>query len=684
MTSIDNSSSSITVWSDSADLEHGPPHIERVVLRVNGLKSGCCGTSVTRAASRICSVKKHQLNLVTAQLDLDLETNQPPVSNVIRQLNNKTGYTFVRQIPWTGQTLDLVTGNLERIQEARKPYGVIHLESSENQTSSSWQFLNGHDNTVPSVTPPPRARTTRLRSQITIIDSGNDKKSLKAETPTAYFSQLVQIHYDATTVGARDLFDYYRRFDPSLRLAPPSKSTILSARLVQITLCSFLLAVALTVPILAFAWAPLKPGKSTYTHISLGLATAVQCVAMYEFVPTTARMLYHAHWLHEDMLIALGTSMAYSLSVVSYVYRLKRKELDTISPFQTSTLLVTFVLLGRVVNEIARYQTVESVSFRSLQTDEALVVKSDPNAPMDPDPKTMRIDARLLQHGDRFKVSPHSKVVTDGIVICGGSEVDESRVTGGSIPVAKGVQSVVYAGTTNGSGTLIVEVTALPHENTIHRIATKLEDRELVKPRIQVITDRIAVWLVPAIVTVSLATFLVWLFVQRYDRQSWEKAVATASSYAIPTLVITSPCAIRLTVPTIFLVARGIAARHGITIRNPRALESTRLVTDVVFQIDTEMDNLSSSPMKPKPIYPPPSLASTLLNRGIAVHTIDSAQQTHYLEKLQQRKGSVVLLTDRAAGEEGLKGIQGSKALCCVVDNIMDVSTLLSDIYNMY
>ncbi|KAH9864077.1 hypothetical protein J1614_010010 [Plenodomus biglobosus] len=367
-----------------------------------------------------------------------------------------------------------------------------------------------------------------------------------------------------------------------------------------------------------------------YTHISLGLATAVQCVAIHESVPNAARALYHAHLFYEDILIVLATSMAYSLSVVLYVYQLKETPFEVRSFFETSTLLVTLILLSRVVNEFARYEIARSVSFRSLQLNEALLVRTDPKALMDHDPKTKRIDSRLLQHGDRFKVPPHTKVVTDGIVICGGSEVDESRITGESIPVAKGVQSVVYAGSTNGSGTLVVELTALPHENTLHRIATRLEDTELTTPTTQALTNRIATWLVPVIIVITLATFLTWFFVERHHGHSYKTAIVTATTYAIATLTICSPQAIRLAVPTIILVANNTAARHGIISHHPQALATAHLATDIVFDNHT---------------HPSEPLTSNLLARGIALHTMPPhCNKQHTMQALLRRKGSTVLL----------------------------------------
>jgi P-type E1-E2 ATPase len=204
--------------------------------------------------------------------------------------------------------------------------------------------------------------------------------------------------------------------------------------------------------------------------------------------------------------------------------------------------------------------------------------------PTSKDPKTRKIDARLLQYGDTFKVAPHSQIVTDGIILYGGSEVDESMITGESVPVAKGVHSRVFAGTTNGGGTLIVRLTTLPHENSVHKIATMVEDAELTKPRTQALADKIAGWFVPVMAAAGLIVFIVWLLVGHLKTAlSWKNAAIQAITYAIATLIVSCPCAIGLAVPMVVLIAGGVAARLGIIIRDPTMLETARNVTDVVF-----------------------------------------------------------------------------------------------------
>jgi heavy metal translocating P-type ATPase len=237
--------------------------------------------------------------------------------------------------------------------------------------------------------------------------------------------------------------------------------------------------------------------------------------------------------------------------------------------------------LGRVINEFARFRAAKSVSFRSLRVDDALLVTANPTWAQC---KVEKVDSRLLQYGDTFRVPPHTKVVTDGIVLYGGSNIDESMITGESKPKAKGLHSEVFAGTNNGDGMLVVRLTKLPHENSVHRIASLVEDAELTKPKAQALADRVAGWFVPAIATLGLIVFFIWLFVDRFhNKRTWGNALITALTYAIATLIVSCPCAIGLAVPMVVLIAGGVAAQFGIIFRDPQKLEIARNVTDVVF-----------------------------------------------------------------------------------------------------
>ena len=234
-------------------------------------------------------------------------------------------------------------------------------------------------------------------------------------------------------------------------------------------------------------------------------------------------------------------------------------------------------MVGQLVSAFARHRAIEAISVRSLQQKSAILLHSDG--------KEEDIDGRLLQFGDIIKVVADMSIITDGIVIQGHSEVDESMMTGESLPVAKGPGSIVVAGSANGSGILHVKVTRLPGDNTITDIATLVDSARFSRAKIQATVDKVCAYFVPCVLIVTLITFAVWVGVAITRRNdSAGKAVVTALTYAIAVLAISCPCAIGLAVPMVILVASGVAAKKmGLVFKSATTIEEARKVSHVVF-----------------------------------------------------------------------------------------------------
>lgn len=555
------------------DVEKGPPDYQRFVLNIDGLKCGCCETGITRAVDRIMAIRNHQVNVVMARLEFELDINQISIDDVLKKLDTFTGYSFKQNSKPKDQVLEILCVTPRSFHSQIRPNGVTAIELQDPHKQfwgPSWSLTRSNLALHHELS----RHSEKLTPQCCV-----DKCIVASRQP-----QLVRVHYNSKIVGARDIYDFYRRVDGELTLAPPPvhSSLNLGAGQTRKAFCWFLPALILTVPVLVLAWAPIDHEKLAYAHASIVLASVVQIVAWVKFLPGGLRSLWYSRVLDMDFLISLSTTTAFVFSTVLYAYRVAKKPLETQSFFETSTLLVTLILLGRAINEFARYRAAKAVSFRSLQTDKALLIECGHERR--PDPPTREIDARLLQYGDSFKVPPHTRIVTDGTVTYGGSEVDESMLTGESISVAKGVHSHVYAGTMNGNGTLHVALKTLPHENTVHKIAAMVEGAELTQPKIQALADRLAGWFVPVIAVVGSLVFLIWLLIDRfYNKRDWSGAVIKAITYAIATLIVSCPCAIGLAVPMVILIAGGVAAQYGVIFKDPQKLEVARNVTDVVF-----------------------------------------------------------------------------------------------------
>ena len=507
--------------ADHPDIEKGALFLEHVVLDVQGLTCVGCETKLFRTLQGIPGVRNLRTSLVLSQAEFDLDGKSGLVVEVIKTVEKTTGFTCQR-LNNEGQEIDVIVDGDAKTFVGRK-------------------YLDGVTQMI------------------------------------AYDNQTVRITYDAKIIGARALLE--KCADSPLKLAAPRGSSELESgkKHVRTTAWITLLSACLTVPVLILAWAPLPPRPVVYGGVSLALATIVQVAIAGPFYPSALRALIFTHVIEMDLLIVLSTSTAYVFSLVSFAYQVIGRPLPTGEFFETSTLLVTLIMLGRWVSAFARQRAVESVSIRSLQAETAVLYDADGR-------DDEKVDARLLQYGDLFKVTPDSRITTDGIVVLGTTEVDESMVTGESLPVEKLPGSSVIAGSLNGSGVIVVRLTHLPGDNTISTIATMVDEAKFSKPKTQELVDVIASYFVPVILILTIITFAIWIVIGISVRhQNGGHAVINAITYAISVLVVSCPCAIGLAVPMVVVISGGVAAKHGVVFKSAMAIETARKASHVVF-----------------------------------------------------------------------------------------------------
>jgi len=266
-----------------------------------------------------------------------------------------------------------------------------------------------------------------------------------------------------------------------------------------------------------------------------------------------------------DLLVALGTSAAYGLSV----YLLVRHTGHGMPHlyFEASAAVITLVLLGKWLEGRAKRQTTDAIRALNALRPATARVRRD----------GIDLDLPVVQVvvGDLVVVRPGEHVAVDGEVSDGRSHVDESLITGESLPVAKSVGDKVTGGSLNGEGLLLVRTLAIGAETLLARITRMVESAQAAKAPIQRSVDRVSAVFVPVVLAIALLTFLVWLGVG----SDWERAVVNA----VAVLVIACPCALGLATPTAIMVGTGTAARRGILIRDAQALELAHAVTTVVF-----------------------------------------------------------------------------------------------------
>ena len=269
-----------------------------------------------------------------------------------------------------------------------------------------------------------------------------------------------------------------------------------------------------------------------------------------------------------NTLIALGTSAAWLYSTAA-VLAPSLFPVGAARPFyEAVAVVIALVVLGQALEARAKGRTA-----RALRALFDLAPETADRLAADGSAETVPV-AELLP-GDRVRVRPGDRVPVDGRVLSGESEVDESMLTGESVPVAKFAEAAVTGGTVNGTGALVVEVARVGAETVLARIVDTVARTQAAKPPVQKAVDQLAAWFVPAVLATAAATFAAWWLAGP------EPQLAFAATTAVSVLVIACPCALGLATPISVMVAVGQAARHGVLIRNGEALQRARKV-DVV------------------------------------------------------------------------------------------------------
>ncbi|KAF4126883.1 P-type Cu2+ transporter [Geosmithia morbida] len=388
-------------------------------------------------------------------------------------------------------------------------------------------------------------------------------------------NDMARITYDPTLVGARTLYDSIR--DRSRGLAPPLADPQLedSRRRMWRQGFNTLLAGIFTIPVCIIAFHEDLASEKSGAVVSLVLATAVQGIAVVEFYRPALLTLRYSRIVEMDMLVVMSITAAYVYSAVAFGFTMVNRPLDQGQFFETSTLLITLILGGRLLAAFARVQAIKSVSLRSQQSTQAILVTETGER---------EIDARLLQYGDEFRVLPHSRIPTDGTVVAGRTDVDESMITGEGMPVTKHAGDMLIAGTLNGDGSVIASLMRLPGKNTVTDIAQLVEDAANSELKLQDLANKLASWFVPVIGSSAVIVFVVWTVIGlavRHDGAG--ESVGNAVTYAVATLAVACPCAVGLAVPMVLVMVGGMAAKGGIIIKSGGTTERARKITDVVL-----------------------------------------------------------------------------------------------------
>ena len=299
--------------------------------------------------------------------------------------------------------------------------------------------------------------------------------------------------------------------------------------------------------------------------LQLALATPVQFWLGARF--------YRAGWKalkagsgNMDLLVALGTSAGYGLSV----YELLAPRTGGGAPhlyFEASAVVITLVLLGKWLESRAKHQTTAAIrALNALRPERATLRR---------DGRDLEVAIAQVSVGDLVVVRPGARIPVDGVVTEGASTVDESLITGESLPVARQTGDRVTGGSVNAEGLLLVRTSAIGADSTLARIVRSVESAQAKQAPIQRLVDKVSAVFVPVVIGIAALTLVAWGLATGH----WDTAILNA----VAVLVIACPCALGLATPTAIMAGTGVAARHGILIKDAEALEVAHGIDIVVF-----------------------------------------------------------------------------------------------------
>lgn len=323
--------------------------------------------------------------------------------------------------------------------------------------------------------------------------------------------------------------------------------------------------------------------------ILLALTTPAQFWVGQKFYRSAFKALKHGT-ATMDVLVMIGTSAAYFYSLFALFFAAFNTTPDyhPFIFFDTSTMLIMFVSLGRYLENRAKGKTSAALTdLMALAPTMATIYTDSPACTQE-----KRIPTELVQAGDTVKLVPGDKVPADGTVIRGSSTVDESAVTGEPVPALKQPGDSVIGGTVNGLGTFDMLVTRAGKDTALAQIVKLVEEAQTSKAPIQAFADRVAGFFVPAVISLAVFTFATWMVVSHVIsedklpdmfRRHGASRLAVCLQMCISVVVVACPCALGLSTPTAIMVGTGVGAQNQIFIKGGRALEASRSIKRIVL-----------------------------------------------------------------------------------------------------
>jgi P-type Cu+ transporter len=406
------------------------------------------------------------------------------------------------------------------------------------------------------------------QSCVTLIERSLNRKDGVNNAVVNLTTEKATVNFDEAKLTEKDVVDAISKkgYPASLAEAKSSfdkekrKQKKEISKLKRLFGFSLIFAVPAFIIGMVFMWLGIMIPYENY--ILWALATPVQFIVGAQFYRGTWNALKNKS-ANMDTLIAVGTSAAYFYSVYAVLFIPGAGQY-----FEASAVLITLVLMGKLLEAIAKGKTSDAIKeLMHLSPKIATVIRNK---------KEMRIPIDDVIVGDIIIVKPGEKIPVDGIIIEGSSAVDESMITGESIPIEKKKGDTVIGATINKTGSFKFRAEKIGADTTLAHIIKLIEDAQGKKAPIQRFADAVSAYFVPAVITIAILTFSTWYFILGRE-------FAFALIAAVAVLVIACPCALGLATPTAIMVGTGKGAKKGILIKGGDALETAHKLKYVIF-----------------------------------------------------------------------------------------------------
>ncbi|WP_175889267.1 heavy metal translocating P-type ATPase [Burkholderia cepacia] len=509
-----------------------------IELDIDGMTCASCVSRVEKALAKVPGVTRASVNLATerATVDVTADVSAARLAEAVKQAGYGATPVAGAAIPPAASTTP----------------ADLELDIDGMTCASCVGRVEKALAAVPGVA---RVSVNLATERASVHGAGAlDAATLIAAVTTAGYRASLA---DASSAGATAGADTQ---PASAAQDPETRKRLEAIRERDLVIWSAVLSAPLIAPMLV---APFGIHLMPNGWVQLVLASIVQ----FGFGARFYRAAWHAvkaRTGNMDLLVALGTSAAYGLSLWML---LRGTGHSGHLYFEASAVIVTLVRFGKWLESRAKRQTTDAIrALNALRPDRARVVEHG-----------VERDVPLAQVrvGTRVSIRPGERVPVDGRIVSGRSHVDESLITGESLPVPKDDGDPVTAGSINGEGALVVETTAIGAETTLARIIRLVESAQAEKAPIQRLVDRVSEVFVPAILGIAVLTLAGWLIAGA--------GTETAILNAVSVLVIACPCALGLATPAAIMAGTGVAARRGVLIKDAQALELAQRTTVIAF-----------------------------------------------------------------------------------------------------